>query len=83
MSQNYRDVFNPYSPYQPTPPAPTRAPEHWGPSFADLLDLVRRPKGILSEEEHFTLRNHVRAILSLPPIEEEDDEDLEEAEVVQ
>lgn len=79
MSQGFRDEYRNLT--APTPHR-TEAPSP-APTFADILDLIRHPKGILSEEEHFELRNFARFALGFAPVEPEyEDEDLEDGEVV-
>lgn len=55
----------------------------FSPTFADIVDIVRAPKGIISLEERLMLLNYVRSCLGLPPVVDEVDDDSEvEAEVI-
>ena len=76
MTHSFRDMFDPYG----APQAPPQRIEydHNRPTFGDLLELFQHPKGILSEVERVALRDHLRAILGLRPVEDEveDEEEL-------
>lgn len=84
MSQGYTDRYREAGAYL-RPPRTDSGPSTVlpaRPTFADLLDLVRHPKGILSVEEHHFLRDHVRSVVGLPPVEpDEEDEEIVDVEV--
>lgn len=84
MSQGYTDRYREAGAYLGSPRADsgpsTVLPAR--PTFADLLDLARHPKGILSEEEHFELRNFLRRAIGFPDVEpDEEDEEIVDVEV--